>query len=455
MRRRRIGTARFATGLALLVSLVIVPAVSHGDEDGDIVSVEADGEADADEDEARKEAIDRAFIAAVSDTVRQMIDRDVRREYRGDIRRKILRRARIYVRSYKVLEEVEEGGQLRVRIRAKVRLNKLRDTLSDIGIEVQPDGDGDGDRNNGDRDGDGDGDGDGDVSVSDGDVSDGDSQGGPRPKVAVLLLSRVDGETQVTFGADGSDGGATGQALSQALRGQGFNVVSATGSGSAPSGDGDGDGDDDDDGDSASRRMPMSDEAAAALARQIGAGGVFLIGSSTQSDGSIRGTRMFGAQGRAKIRVLDITGSEILVVARANVRGAGFGGDQAAALDAAGTDTAGRLLADVAAEVSAYWPPVVKDTGGAVTVEIRGYRGWQSIASLLRALNKTRGIDRAWPLEVGGRGVIVAVETSLEQRRLISAIRRADIPTARRLSVSALGDRSLEVRIRGDGRSEP
>ena len=408
---------------ALVLGSAAGQALADSEPADDTITIEASGEADSEDDKARTRAIDRAFVAAVEQVVTERVAEDVRAQYRRDLRRKVVGRARRFVKSFKVLEETERDDRLYVKVRVRIATDKLDEGLREIGIEVtDPAASGAGEEpaSSGSR-----------------------SRGGARPRVIVLLESSDDGEAQRTFGQGASDGGAAGQALIRALKLAGFEIISA-----ASSGTGAGESDSDDE---PARGLPLSDQVAAERAREAGAGGVFVVGVTSKPAGQIRGTRLFGATSEARVRLLDVAGESAgpgLVVA-AKMQGSGFADSAAAAMDASAASAVSRLVDAISPRVTRYWPPSVK-VGGAVIIEIKGYRAWPSVAAVIKHLQKTRGVDRVWPVTLGNRRISLAVETSLEQRRLISALRRASVPTARGISVRERGERDLEIRIRRD-----
>lgn len=408
---------------ALIGVLIVVGAPGHASADsdsgaGETLTVEAPGEADAEDEKARTRAIDRAFVAAVEQVVEERVDEDIRRQHRRDLRRKVIRRARRFVKSFKVLEEVERDDRLHVKVRARIDLDKLDEGLREIGIEVT---EGAASRDPAGNDSTG-------------------STGGPRPRVMVLLEVSADGEARQTFGSDPGDGGAAGQALVRALELAGFEIVAPPGGDVLGS---------DEDRDSPAKGLPLSDLAAGEMARRAGAGGVFVVGIASKPAGMIRGTRLVGATSRARVRLLDVTGEGEGLVVAAGKQGVGFADSAEAAMETSAIAAVSRLVDGIAARVTEYWPASVQ-VGGAVIIAVKGYRAWPSVAAVIKHLQKTRGVDRVWPVSLGNRRVSLAVETTLEQRRLISAIRKANVPSARGISVKTRGERELEIRIRED-----
>ena len=405
-----------AAWIAALVGLSSSAAAQSSQPVPDQIHIEARGEAEITTQSvpanARTRALDRAFAAALGRVLDDLVAADARQQYQRELTARVIRRARRYVRSFRVLEEGEQGGRLRVRIAASVDVAALRPVLTEIGITavsgraVAP------------------------MPVTES----GSSRGGRRPAVAVFIRANYDGEVQYNYGASGRDGGVFGQSFLRLLDQHGYQVAAAAGVAADPE---------------PQALLPLSDRAAVELARHVGAGGAFIVDFTAEPEGLIRATRFVGATGRAAIRVLDAASQDGELIAQIRASSAGFAETIAAAFGAAADDTALQLVANVAVAVDEYWPPQVSVGDDAMTIEIRGYRDWSSVAALLQHLAATRGIRRVWPVELGSRGVALAVESDLDQRRLLSVIRRAQMPASQRMVVRKTGQRELEVEVRG------
>lgn len=391
----------------IIAALSVVPAGARAD----TIRIEARGQSDtrdaAEPAAARTRALDAAFAAALEQALAELIAPAVRARHQREIGTEVLRRARLFIASYKVLEEGEIEGQRVVRITATVDLDKLRDKLAERGIE---------------------------AAAEPGEVAEESAPASrARPKVVVLLHAVVGETTATTFGQRGDDGGVPGRTLIQNLREQGFEVLSAAGAAAPVSRE-------------APQGVPLDDAAAGIMARQAGAGGAFVLGLQALPDGLIRGTRLVGAQARAVVRVLDAEDSgSATLVAKAVVQSASFAESLEEAQSAAAAEVATRALLAVTQTVADRWPPRIT-ADDALIVEIRGYRGWSSVDAIIKGLSGTRGIERVWPRRLGKQGVALAVVTELGRGRVAAALKRVALPGGT-LVVKALGERGLSVDI--------
>lgn len=355
----------------------------------DTVRVEATGQAEARDPAARANALDTAFAEAVSRALSDLLPAATRQRHQAALLDQVIRRARLYIDSYKVVEERAQGPLLRVRIAAQVDVDGLRDRLAELGI---------------------------DSGAGAGAGSARPRAAAGRPRAALLLHAMMDGETFTTFGHPAGDGGLPGRALAHRLGEQGFTLTSTAGL-RAPAAH------------QPARGLPLDDQAAALLAQDTGADAAFVVGVELSGARGIRGTALYGAAGRATVRVLDVAGTEPQLVAAAEVSGGGFAGAPDAALAAAAETLAGRITAGVAEATAAYWPPSVP-ADGALLLAVEGFTGWQNVAALIDYLSRTHGIRRVWPRRVGAGGVLLAVDTDLSRNRVASALRLAVLPSA-------------------------
>lgn len=394
--------ARMSRPVAAVAALLLCTAAPAAAE---TLRVETAGEAAASDAAARTQALDAAFAEAVSRALETLLPAAARQRHQAALVEQVVRRARLYIGSYKVEDEVRRGDMLRVRITARVDLDGLRDRLAELGIA-------------------------------------GGSQPGPaRPaasasttsssgRAALVLAATVDGETYATFGHAGGDGGPAGRALAQRLRAQGLDLVSLDGMRTATARE-------------PAQGLPLDDADAAFLAQDAGAGVAFVIAAELGQPGLVRGTTLHGVTARAAIRVLDVTGPEPQQVAAARVTTGGFAATATDALAAAADDLARRLTAAVADDMNAYWPPSVTADGG-LLITVQGFSGWQNVDALLDHLSHTPGIRRAWPRKLGAHGVVLAVDTDMSRRRVASTLRLATLPSAR-LELASNGDGILVI----------
>jgi hypothetical protein len=395
----RTGSLGIAMAAALLAALAVAtPAWAE-----DPVRLEVAGEAPASAQDARTRALDAAFAEAVTQALPRLVAPQVQRQRSEDIGRVTVRRARRFVSSYRVLEESTRGERLQVRIAAQVDLDALRAALADIGIEPRTGG-----------------------TASPGSPgTPGGIEPAPRGAPGALLLVR----THVTGGGPApgdDDGGAAAQGLARQARELGFAVRRPVLQSDASRARSRAASDD-------ARALPFDDDAAAELGQEAGAACVIVAGLELAPAVRIRGTRLHGVAGSARVRVLDVRSGAAEVVAEAEVSGGGFSNAPDTALEQAQSALGQRLLDGAVSElVASHFRPVVA-TEGALLVEVRGYTGWQDVEAIMTQLARTSGIERVWPRRVGS-ALILAVDTDADgeraQRRVASILERMSLPTA-------------------------
>lgn len=352
---------------------------------------------------ARQVAIDRAFADAINQQLARELTTTERRRGRDVLQREIVRRARLYVRSFKVVSEASEDGRLVVTIRAAVDQDKLRGKLAELGI------DGAGAR----------------PAPS--------LPTGSRPPLVVILHASRGEVVDTTFGARGGPGGPAGVALAAQFDALGFALASAAGSEAPTSTD-------------AGASLPVGDSAAVELARRVGAGGAVVVGIDVTGDGPIRSTSLRGAAGTGTVRVIDAaTGA---VVARGRVDAAGFGDSERAAVDTAAA-TLGRLVADdVAGAVTRHWPSAVATPDDGRIVVVRGAARWPSVTAVMARLRRVPGTRGVAIRRLQAGTVALVVGTSLTPAQLVRQLRGVALPLGT-ASVRVAGDR-VDVIIDGD-----
>lgn len=357
-------------GLVGLACCIWLPRVARGDS-GDHVRIEASGEARSDEASARSNAIDDAFARALEELLSDELTRAEMRRYAKPIRERIVRRARLYVVAFAVDEESSVEGVLRVRVSAQIDRAKVLAALEEIGIRERT----------------------------------ARPAGRARQPVALLLHATLVGQSHATFGAGGGDGGVAGRQFADELREQGFHLVDATGSSAPVSSE-------------TSSGIPVDDEGAAALAHKLGAGGAFVVGIVLSGQAPVRGTRLSGAEVDAHVRVVTESGKAI---ARADVRGAGYGQTAEEAAAAAARDAVERAVSAVLPAASRYWPsPRISDD--ATVVAIRDAPAWTAIEAVIAQLRSARGVSSVGIRHVRSGEVVLAVDTTLPARQLVAVV---------------------------------
>jgi hypothetical protein len=83
---------------------------------------------------SRREALDDAMRNAVEEAMGSMVSVDLIVENKAIVNEKILSQTRGYISSYDILSEEQDGGLYRVKLRAEVRLGKVRDDLEAAGL---------------------------------------------------------------------------------------------------------------------------------------------------------------------------------------------------------------------------------------------------------------------------------------------------------------------------------
>ena len=259
-----------------------------------------------------------------------------------------------------------------------------------------------------------------------------------KPGAVLLLVATMPDGTVATFGQSGGDGGAAGAALARAVESLGFKLKSAAGQPVAVTTESGG-----------GSLVPLGDQAALDIARKVGAGAAVVVGVQVKPDGGIRGTRLLGAAGRGQLRLLDVQSGA--AVASADLEGAGFDAALDKAAAAAARDIAERLMRAIEGPAGSRWPvsAPVASGGATVAVEVRGARGWSSVAAVIQKLGATEGVSAVHARDVRRGHIALAVETRLAARNLAAAVERARLPSGT-VRATARGDGQVQVEIRGD-----
>ncbi|HLU68615.1 MAG TPA: hypothetical protein VKZ63_20180 [Kofleriaceae bacterium] len=253
------------------------------------------------------------------------------------------------------------------------------------------------------------------------------------PTAVLLLVVTTPEGTAATFGQGGGQAGPAGEALAREVEALGFQLRSAAGQTVAVSGEGD-------------PLLPVGDQAALDLARRLGASSAWVVGLDVRPDGPIRGTRLTGAAGRGKLRVLDVAAGS--AVASAEAVGAGYDAALAPAAAAAGRDAIARLAASVTGEVRSRWPKAASG-GPTVLIRLRGARTWSSISAIIHRLGATEGVRAVHPRQVWQGRVALAVDTGLSAARVAAAVERARLPRGT-VRAAARGSAEVEAEVRGE-----
>jgi len=390
--------ARIPIQISLAVVLGLVVSSAAHAEGGDRVRIEATGEAREGDDTARTRAIDDAFARALEQFLSEELTRTQRRRHAKALRQRIVRRARLFVAAFGVEEESVVEGRLRVRVAAQIDRAKVRTVLEEIGIE--------------DRSG-------GGASRS-------------RPAVALLMHATIGDKTTTSFGESGGDGGIAGRRFARELGERGFRLADATGVAAPVSRD-------------PAAGLPVDDRGAAALCRTIGAGGAFVVGISLGDRGTIRGTRLFGAESVARVRVVAESGK---LVGKSETRGAGFAETVPGAAAAAARDAAAQAAIAVLPAAERFWP-APRATDDAMQVVVRGAHTWAAIEAVVAQLASSRGVSRVNIRRVRSGEVALAVDTTMKSAQIAAVVSATRLAEGN-LSATSRGQAAVEAVVRTD-----
>lgn len=376
--------ARAITAVLIVAGATFVADVARAE---DRFTVDTYGEADGTGDTAKTAALDRAFARAVSEAITTLVPRETATRHRRALVDNIIRRARLYIASYHItkLDKTESG--LRVRIAATVDRDKIRGRLTQLGI--------------------------GQTAESTAPAS--------RPKLALVVAAKIDDATYATFGQYSA--GFVGNTIAESFEARGFSVASTAGlplqvtSEAAPG-------------------LPAGDSAAIELATRVGAGGAIVCGVQAQASGRIRGTLLYGALAKVRIRALDAQTGE--VVTTHDAEGVGFGTDAADAAARAARDGLGQAVRSLGFSLAQYWPPPAT-ADNALLVTVRGAPTWRGIRAVIAQLEGTPGITKVTPRQFSRGRAVLAVSTRIGARRVAASARAADLPAG-----------AAAIRIEGD-----
>jgi hypothetical protein len=380
---------------ALLGSLVATSSLARA---SDLVVIRIAGEARGSGKDARTQALDRAFARAVSQALDELASPELKSTRRTELDA-LVRRARRYVTSYQVLDERTVGAALQVHVAVTIDRELLRAAVAEL------------------------------TSASTTAAATTGKSGLP---VAVLLLKYSSPDATVaTFGSAAGNGGAGGIAFAAQVAELGFRTVVARGHPPVTREGGD-------------DALPLSDTAAVAVAREVGAAVAFVAGVVAESDGKVRGTRLDGAQARAEVRVLDVRSGD--VIARSSAQAAGFGARFARAAEAACLELARRSISVVSGAVIARFPaaPAPREQ---LVVDMQGMRSWNPVSLVIRRLAGTPGIHAVNPRIETDR-VHIGIATSMTATQVTNSLQTVRLPTGQ-LSASGQSGR-VTVVVTGD-----
>lgn len=125
----------FRSILPILLACVLGVLPAHAAAKSKIITTS--GVAMAGAEGSRREAVEDALRNAVEEAMGTYVSVDLMVENKQIINENILSQTSGYIQEYKVLDEESKGGLYRVKIRATVKLGKIRDDLTAAGLLMQ------------------------------------------------------------------------------------------------------------------------------------------------------------------------------------------------------------------------------------------------------------------------------------------------------------------------------
>lgn len=386
---------------ALLIAAALASSApaAAGERATDLV---VSGAAEGHGEEARTRALDRAFAAAVEQAVDDLLPPEAVASSRDRLASQVIRRARLYVASYRVIDEGVAEGETQVEVATRIDVAALRGALAELGLSAT-----------------------GAAAAAPVAAS---ATSGARPKLVLLVAVSEPGTQRTSFGTTGDEQIESYRAIARALEERGFELVSAAGTRVDRAALGE-----------QGAGTVLADASALDLARKLGAGGAVIVGLAARQDGRIRGTSFLGAQARGVARVLEAGGGRTLATAEADE--ATWGASAASAAESGLRQAAESLAPQLAAAVSRQWPAARGNLDSdRLAVRIRGASSWSPVAAIIRQLALAHGVSAVHPTDVRGGEVLLGIETSLPVAKIVGLIRR-----------TSLGSGSLSARVSGDG----
>lgn len=389
--------------LRVLAAIALVTALAAPALAEDVVTYRSQGSAPlpagGDEKQARTLALDEAFKAATRQALGELAAPDALVEKAAEIDAEVTRRARLWVASFKVARQQQPAGTLVLEVDVRIDREKLRARLLELG-----------------------------VAIGGGDPDAGDAP--PRSATLLLRVSTIEGAL-ATYGAGASSRVPGVDEAESALRRRGLALVPAPASGpAAKPGDG----------------LPLSDEAARALAGDVRANLVVIAGVDQAAPGPVRGTRSVAGLARAHVKLVDASNGAVLGQGRAARGAIGQGAAQvaeaasvAALLEAIAVAAPRRDPAPDAPALDLALPAARE---GEVVVRIRGATGAQA-AAIQDHLASAQGVKSARLRRLAGGEVVLAVR-GVRADRVAALVRGvADVGANARVEGGA-----VEVRVR-------
>lgn len=383
----------------------------------EVQTYEVVGQADAGAGDPRAVAVDDAFATATREAVEDLLSKAQRTEHRALIGKEIYGRARRWVASYKVLDDTTSEGKRKLTVSVRLHRDTLRARLVELGILAEPASPGE-------------------PPVTDGvgpstDPSSAASSGASSAAAAasrwagqsatLLLRVRRGERLAASYGASGERELVGAEAATSALSARGLVLRPAPFSGPAARAEGE---------------LPMSDDAARALAKEAKAELAVLIGAEVTGRQAVRGVASPMILARAKARAV--------ATSRERIEGEGVGavvvpaGEDERAIAAAALDRAvtaavvealplTAVVAAPAAELTSDDEPLPA-VEGAVWVRVAARTPWRVVSAVLRHLGKQPG-TKAELRRLSPAGYLVLVTSSSSLERVAALTRSAALPS--------------------------
>ena len=233
---------------------------------------------------------------------------------------------------------------------------------------------------------------------------------GRKPRPSLLLLKTSTPQQALSNYGPGASSSAAARSIKTPLEKLGLEFVSATGLTVKASQELDG-------------GLPVSNESALDLARQAGAELVIVVGIEVKGEGSIRATTLVGHVAHLHLRVLDVASSAELSEAR--IQAPAYhqepGHGAALAMTKAISEANTALAAKIGVRSSAT------SQNEALAISITGAQGWRSVASILRGLAATKGVEAVHLVSVQDSSVQLQVFSKQSAASLVGSLRRTRI----------------------------
>ena len=391
--------------LALAVLALVAAAGPAAAED--VATYETAGAADAAAADARTHALDVAFAAAVRSALSEVVPAAELGRRRDELERQIVARARLWVASFKVVNQSTEGGRLRLTAAVRIDRERVRAKLTELGVPLLP------------------------AAPTPPPIA--------APRAATVLMRVINpGGVTATYGAGASAEIPASEAVTGVVQATGMSVVAAPSSGAAARPDGD---------------LPLDDAAARALATEAGAQVAVIVSVSIEGTGPVRASRQTGALAQARVRVLGADGT---LLGEGSARGGAYAGSEVPAANGALTRAAALAVAaalpapggGVAGAPPPPAPPPPLTAGkGEVLVRVRGTTSWNAIAALRQQLATTAGVQRVRVGRLSADEVVLAVATGQRADRVAAAARATPDLRARVINEDGV----VEVLLAGAG----